>query len=513
MSQGLLDFFVLEASEYTEQLDGALARSAGNAPDLDLFTRNARALRGSATMARVDGIAKVATGLERLGRGLRDGSIKWSPQLRGAIVAAVDDVEILVRAVRAWGPAEDARAAARTSELDGLAPAFQRRSVVTPMIAVGSGVWLSAETADIAADLRRWADQGGSSAAMAETVKRVRALRGIAALADLPPLKDVIDTIDDAAKALELGAAPSDVHRNLFRAAADLLREASDAVQAGRQPNATSPAVSAFTAAAALLVAGGEDKDYVVPIAALFTDGGGEHVIETAANPPTTPAQRFRLEVVSQAEHLRRLIADARSAGLGPARQKVGNEIRAAVRALQRAAESFSEAAIARQAQALVEPSAALELSALDALEQMANQLAAGRAAEPTPVIAATPVVAAPVVPPAPTAAPRRATVETPRMSRATGSIVLPAPTGQTLRHALDAGLSGLARLNEEPLAEPAHVPEDDGVVPIQDLLYRGKAALARAREVGDAIKAAGLAPDPDALAELFDLLELAASE
>ena len=92
-------------------------------------------------------------------------------------------------------------------------------------------------------------------------------------------------------------------------------------------------------------------------------------------------------------------------------------------------------------------------------------------------------------------------------------SIVLPAPTGQTLRHALDAGLSGLARLNEQPLAEPAHVPEDDGVVPIQDLLYRGKAALARAREVGDAIKAAGLAPDPDALVELFDLLELAASE
>ena len=90
-------------------------------------------------------------------------------------------------------------------------------------------------------------------------------------------------------------------------------------------------------------------------------------------------------------------------------------------------------------------------------------------------------------------------------MSRATGSIVLPAPTGQTLRHALDAGLSGLARLNEEPLAEPAHVPEDDGVVPIQDLLYRGKAALARAREVGDAIKAAGLAPDPDALAGALD--------
>ena len=264
-------------------------------------------------------------------------------------------------------------------ELDGLAPASQRRSVVTPMIAVGSGAWLSAETADIAAGLRRWADQGGAADTMGETVKRVRALRGIAALADLPPLKDVIDTIDDAAKALELGAAPSDGHRNLFREAADLLREASDAVQGGRQPNAASPAVAAFNAAAALLVAGGVDKEYVVPIAALFPDGGGEHVLETAPNPPTTPAQRFRLEVVSQAEHVRRLIADARAADRGPARQKLGNELRAAVRALQRAAESFGEAAIARQAQMLVEPSAAVEITALDALEQMAQQLAAGQ--------------------------------------------------------------------------------------------------------------------------------------
>jgi hypothetical protein len=50
-------------------------------------------------------------------------------------------------------------------------------------------------------------------------------------------------------------------------------------------------------------------------------------------------------------------------------------------------------------------------------------------------------------------------------------------------------------------------------VVPIQDLLYRGKAALARAIVVGESIKVAGMAPDQDALAELFDLLELATSE
>lgn len=536
MTQGLLDFFVLEAGEYTEQLDGALAKASGNLPDLDVFTRNARALRGSATMARVDGIAKVATGLERLGRGLRDGSLKWTPQLRAAIIAAIDDVKLLVHAARTWGKPEDDRAAARVAELDTLAPAFSRRSVVTPMLAIGSGVWMAAETADIAAGLRRWADQGGAFDTLGETVRRIRGLRGIAALADLPPLKDVIDTIDDAAKTLELGAVPSDSHRYLFRTAADLLREASDAVQNNRPPNALSPAVAAFNAAASLLIAGSEDKDYVVPIAALFPDGGGDHVVYAEPNPPTTPSQRFRMEVVSQAEHLRRLVSDARRATDGPSKQRVAIDLKSGTLALQRAAESFGEAATARAAQGLVQAAAALEAPALDALDALAVSLSTGRAAQPTPIwpssAVAPPAVISPQVPAAtPVAATPVApvrTVETPRatpslaptpyipmaaISRATGAFVVPAPTGASLQHALESGLSGLAKLNDEPMAEPAHVDEDDGVVPIQDLLYRGKAALARAIVVGETIKVGGTPPDQDALAELFDLLELATSE
>lgn len=546
MSSGLLDFFVLEAGEYTEQLDGALARASGNAPDLDVFTRNARALRGSATMARVEGVAKVATGLERLGRGLRDGSLQWTPQLRGAVIAAVDDIKILVRAARTWGAAEDQRVTARTAELDALAPAFQRRSVVTPMLAIGSGLWMATETADLAAGLRRWVEQGGGNEALAETVRRVRSLRGIAALADLPPIKDVIDALDDAMKQLELGATASDAHTYLFRAAADVLREASEAIQSGKKPATSSTAVTAFSSAAALLVAGSDDKDYVVPIAALFPDDGGEHVVHAAPNPPTTPAQRFRMEVVSQAEHLRRLVSDARAATAGPGRQKLAHELKSAVRALQRAAESFGEMETANLMQSMVEPAAAMDARALDTLDALAGALATGKASTPTPrasvavptpppvVQAPTPsVVSAPPAPPTPAIetpiaarvatpveTPVRATpslaptpyIGTPSVSRATGAIVMPAPTGAALQHALDSGLSGLARLNDEPMAEPQNV-EDDGVVPIQDLLYRGKAALARAREVGDGIKAAGLSPDADALAELFDLLELAASD
>jgi hypothetical protein len=426
-----------------------------------------------------------------------------------------------VRAARTWGAAEDARVAARTAELDALAPAFQRRSVVTPMLAIGSGLWMAGETADLSAGLRRWAEQR-TPESFADLVRKVRALRGIAALADLPPLKDVVEGVDDACKAIELGAAPSDAHRYLFRTAAEALREASEALQAGRKPSPASGAVAAYNAAAALLIAGTEDKDYVVPIAALFPDGGGDHVVHAAPSPPTTPAQRFRLEVVSQAEHLRRLVHDARGAGEGAARQRAANELRTATRALQRAAESFGEAGTAQAFQALAQPAAALEAKALASLDLLATQLATGQAA-------ATPVVAAPAVPaqapvpahvpapsPAPAPTPAVATpagARVPTVSRATGAIVVPAPSGESLHDALASGLSGLSRLERETLAEPAPVDEDEGTVPIQDLLYRGKAALARAIEVGESIKSGGGTPDQTALAELFDLLELATTE
>ncbi|MEA3246512.1 MAG: hypothetical protein U9Q74_10195, partial [Gemmatimonadota bacterium] len=333
-------------------------------------------------------------------------------------------------------------------------------------------------------------------------------------------------------------------------------------VQAGRKPAESSGTVAAFTAAAALLVAGSDDKDYVVPINALFPDGGGDNVVHAAPNPPTTPQERFRMEVVSHAEHLRRLVADARTASAGPSRQRAANDLRGAARGLQRAAESFGEQGVARTVQALVEPAAALETRALDELDRVAAALAAGsrptpvvspaeprattqaqpaaqpavpaaapppaRPAAPTPAapVAAQPAAASPPAPDAPSAPaeppsqrPAAAALAptpymgTPAVSRATGAIVMPAPAGDTLEQALASGLTSLERLNAEPLAEPAVVEEDEGIVPIQDLLYRGRSALMRAVEVGEAIKAGGAAPGEDALAELFDLLELATTE
>jgi hypothetical protein len=49
-----------------------------------------------------------------------------------------------------------------------------------------------------------------------------------------------------------------------------------------------------------------------------------------------------------------------------------------------------------------------------------------------------------------------------------------------------------------------------DDVVPMDALLYRGQAAVARAIELRDTIRRAGGPPSPDLLEEIFDLLELA---
>ena len=515
MSTGLLDFFVLEGSECVEQMDGLLARAASGTPDLDVFARNARALRGSATMAKVQGISDVANALERIVKGLRDGAVQWSPALRGAIVATIDDLKILIRGVRNWGDPETTRAAARSKELSDLAPAPQRSAAPTPVAAAGSASFLAIQTSDVAAGLQKFADAPGPPASFANTLARIRALRGVAALLDLPPLAEVISAVDDAAKGLEIGSTTAtDALRDLFRAAAVVLREGSDALREGGRPDAGTQAVFAFTVAAQGFVEGPGDDDQVVPIHTLFPEGGGENIVHAEPNPPTTPAQRFKLEVVSQAEHLRRLVGDSRKASDMPTKQRLGHELRGAVRALSRSAGSFGESVVAHALNALLEGAATLDPLALTGLDEAATLLAS-RVDEPlapkiqdivrraTPLRGSTPIPAVRTV--APMATP---IVATPIVNAPLAA----APHGTALHDMLGAGLSGLASLDSTPLAEPAEL-EDDGVVPIQDLLYRGRSALRRAAQIGQSFRTSGATPNADELAELYDLLELAEAE
>ena len=515
-SAGLLDFFVLEASDYLERLDGVLARAGDSlAPDADEIAKYARMLRGSATMSRLTVVAEVAGGVERAARLLRDGTLRWDPMVRGVLTAAVDDLKVLVRGVRAWGPNEDKRAQARIAELARVAPAAAR-AVATPPAVAASAAYLSFETLEVANALEALVARPADRSALLNAAGRVRALRGVAALRDLPPLAEVVDGIERAAKPLELAAGTPDERAiALFTAAAQLLRRAATELRAGGRPDPSAPEVQRFTAALAGLGEASDEADRIVPIASLFPDDGGEHVVSPAPHPPTTLAERFRLEVVSQAEHLRRLVADARESADAAGRERLGRELRAALRALERAAESFGEEAVARFVRARGAAVVSLDGHALDALEDAATLLAAPATrpdeltrrlgelsqARQAPAAAAQPPAggaraAAPPPPPTPPVSQRSA--------RNT-------PSGPALHALLEQGLGGFGRLTTEPLSQK--VPVTPPLVPIESLLYSGRGALDRAREIRDRLRGSSVSPDAEALAELYDLLDLAVQD
>lgn len=526
MTGGLLDFFTLEASEYVDQLDGLVSRAS--APPADEFTRAARALRGAATMAKVPGIAAVATGLERVARQVAAGELAWDAGTRGAAVATVDDVKLLLRAVRQWGGQEDARVKSRVAELDRLAPP----STPTAPSGPRGMEFLAAAAADAAGALLEYAENPGGATALAAAMDKVRALRGVATLNDLPPLAEVVDAVDATAKPIELGHEDATAERRrLFRTAARVLLEGGDAVRRGELPPVESPALQEFSHAAATL-GGGGDADDVVPIAALLMDA--PDAIQPTQHPPTTASDRFRLEVVSQAEHLRRLVAEGRQATDAASRDRLSRELRAAVRALARGAQSFGAVEISNLFIAAERGAAALDAPVLELLDQAGRLLAASGASPQTiaaqfvalsdelskrrtpsatlsltPPRAATPA-AAPTRSPTPVAAsaPAAPRAPTPAPVAAGGK----APSGAALRDLLATGLAGLEPLGETRLAEPLVGPEDD-VLPIEDLTYRGKDALARAMEISDGLRQSSNPPDPAVLAELYDLLQLAAAE
>ena len=69
----LIEFFQQEAAEYLERLDQLLGNSEHGAPDAASFVAQARALRGSAMMTRLDGLSELCATVERIANGLRNG--------------------------------------------------------------------------------------------------------------------------------------------------------------------------------------------------------------------------------------------------------------------------------------------------------------------------------------------------------------------------------------------------------------------------------------------------------
>ena len=524
---GLLDFFVLEASEYLEQLDGLLA-GGGRMPDLEAVQRSARGLRGSATMAKVAPFAELAAAVERVARAVRDGSRAWDAAVGGALVGAVDELKILLHHARSWSDAETARARNRAAELLGILPGEAARAA-TP----GSGAsvgYLSNETANVAAGLEflLTAPGGGGDAGM-QVLQRVRALRGIAAIRDVPALPDALEAAEQASAPFEQGRPPTDAQRDVLRIAARILRDIALATRAGRQtdPRTLDELEQALDTWLDQEEGAGAP---IVTIGSLFHTDAGPHVVTATPNPPTTASQRFQLEMVSNGEHLRLLVEEARTADPS-ARARYRRHIRRSLRAIRRLAESFGEQAVADAIVGIVQDVGTLDDAALDRLTGVARRLAAPGAgaaladalrpatpAAPAPTTpaapaASAPAAAAPAPAPAspPTPAPVRPAATTPAAPQ-DATARRPTPSGLELGALLGRSVTAVGAISAQPLAAPIAL-DDTPVVPVSSLVYRGRSALHRALELRDEIREAGGALDPAAIDELFDLIELALAD
>lgn len=536
-----LDFFVLEAAEYVEQIDGLLLRAVQGGPDAESLQKVSRALRGSATMAKLPMFAELASSVEAVGRALRQGSVPWSEALKGALTAAVDDLKLLVRAARNWSSTEDQWAMRRIAELS------QYVEPSGPPVGAGatnaSAAFFAGEAASIAAGLELVGTRPADREGALNVLRRIRALRGVAGVRDVPGLAEVAEASENALHVLDLSEERLSTDRvRVLQAAGDLLRVIAESLQKGERISPATPQYRGFLAALDALEASARTVDRVVPIAELFYDDRGPHIVEAAPNPPTTPGQRFRIEVVSLGEHLHRVIDEARMATDDIQREHARAELGRALRAIRATAASFSQMAVAQTVEGHLERTGDLTSAALDAISHFAESISPAPA-RPTPVAehsvpfrmtaareavaalgsepAAPKAPAAAPVPPPPPVRPSHAGVfaavkpPTPAPSApvsvppsAPPSVPVSAPPSAPLSAPLSGVIAAFDSLASERLAEP--VPLDLGVVPVDSLLYRGRSALDRAIELRDQLRQAGGPPAPDVLEEIYDLLDLA---
>lgn len=129
----LLDFFTLEATEYLSRIKAAVSQAP--APDAAGLKAGARGLRGSATMARAGGIAKLAGRVEIIATKLTEGDLTLTPPLHRVLASTAETLVTLVRSVRVWRLEHDERVRAALAELDSYSPAepAEAEDVIVPI--------------------------------------------------------------------------------------------------------------------------------------------------------------------------------------------------------------------------------------------------------------------------------------------------------------------------------------------------------------------------------------------
>jgi hypothetical protein len=560
---GMAEYFAMEAGEYLDRLNVLVGKDGS--PQPDELVRFARALRGSALMANQTIIARAAAGLEAVAKAYREQRRPWDAQLRDRCIQAVGDLRTLVRSIGAWSDEETTRAERLALDLESLggvaSPAGPRPTPpqsAAPGTDAGVRAFVAREGALTASALDRAARALRTSPEAHDplyaVLRRLQSLRGLAALTDLAPLPDVLESVERAVGELTRMFAPPPQVADVFEAAAQALaRCARDVAQSGR------PAPDADEARrfADLLLRAFATESDVVAIESLYREGE-KGMIQAGTSLRISPLST--VELVSQGERLcevadeleraesptlRDLRLYSTVAALRPLENAVGDQVPASLGAFAGAArELIAQGGVARNPaefadcvrqagstlRAISSPGANLHPG--DLIEELSRRLhkmgaPVFRPVYPTPV----PPVERPALEPEPAPAPIVVPIESLLMEEPRHSA--PAPARPSAPAPDEPGLVGsfltMSRMLAERGARPASLEEllagpapvmaasknEEGVIDIAHLCYRGPGALARAaavrRELDQVLATNQLNRLRPLLDELFDLVSLAA--
>ena len=533
---GRLQFFVLEATDYLDRL--AVIADRSSPPEGDDLVRLTRALRGAALMAGLESFAQAGGALEHTAKAHRDHPAGWTIERGTLVAAAIRELKRLTARAAEWTDADDLAArdlARHVATSVGGAPVPTREPAPAEDDHLKPSVreFIGREGAVIAGTLEHAAQslelgQPGQAADL--VLAKLQPLRGLASLPRLSPLPEFLDAIELTIRQVQDASAPPGGPLALRRAAAAVSRLAREIADRG-EANPDTPEIA--IGAVSLLESFGSEFD-VVAIESLFRAGdqapivvrGDAHLTDTAPPDPT-------LELVSLADRLRQaadqLTLPASSAGrtlnlyglvvqLRPLGQRARDErphlagLLSAVAgaigsgralkaprdfaaALRDAADLIGRAAEARNAIFLA-----------DELAPIVHAIARLQTAAPIPVDDESDAVPIESLAPDPVT-----TVEpepVPIASLAPDAPALPTST------IFERSFSTYHQLLHPPVTAPA----DTDVVPIGDLLYRGRRALERADtvrlELSQALKLSNAYLDIEPLvSELIDLVPLALTE
>jgi HPt (histidine-containing phosphotransfer) domain-containing protein len=127
----LIEFFQKEAAEYLDRLEQLLATGETQGPDAAAFLSSARALRGSASMTRLEGLADFASTVERIAAGWRDRELRWDQRLHFAVRGALAELRSLVERAGAWSEGETRRSRTQSVALAAVAAGYLALAVPT----------------------------------------------------------------------------------------------------------------------------------------------------------------------------------------------------------------------------------------------------------------------------------------------------------------------------------------------------------------------------------------------